>query len=150
VDYHELIAVVLWAALAFCVVAAVFGVKLARRGQRNTALGLLLMAALGTSAFSLIAGFSVGRFTALVPVLLTGYVIAMDRGWLLTAAALVAAIAAYVACSWMLTVLVFQGGIFQLIFGAWAIPVYALAALAAYGWSLTHPPAQRHSGSSHG
>ena len=96
------------------------------------------------SAFSLIGGFSVGRFTAVIPVLLTSYMLAMDRGRLMTMAALVGALAVYIACSWMLSVLLFQGGIFELIFGAWAIPLYAVAAVVAYVWSVTHPVVRRH------
>jgi hypothetical protein len=142
-DYHQLIAELFWIGFALCAIGIFAGVQLAWRGHRNAALGLLLVCALGTSAFSLVAGFSVGRFTALIPVLVTGYMFSMGRGWPIVTAGLVMALAIYVSFSWMLTDLMFQGGIFALIFGAWAIPTYAIAAFAAYAVSVTHPPAQR-------
>jgi hypothetical protein len=142
-DYHQLIAELLWTGFAICVIGIFAGVQLAWRGHRNAALGLLLACALGTSAFSLVAGFSVGRFTALIPALVTGYMFGMGRGWPIVTAGLVVALATYVSFSWMLTDLMFQGGIFSLVFGAWAIPTYAIAALAAYAVSVTHPPAWR-------
>jgi hypothetical protein len=143
--WWQVIAVLLWTGLAVTIIAAIAGVRLGWRGRRNLALGLLLFAALGTSAFSLIGGFSVGRFTAVIPVLLTSYMLAMDRGRLMTMAALVSALAVYIACSWVLSVLLFQGGIFELILGAWAIPLYAVAAVIAYVWSVGHPVVRRHS-----
>jgi hypothetical protein len=145
VDGHQLLAAVLWTGLAICIIGALAGVQLAWRGHRKIALAFLLTAALGMSAFSLIAGFSIGRFTAVVPALLAGYMVAVGRGWLITLAALVGALVIYIACSWVLTALLFQGGIFELIFGAWAIPLYAVAALMAFLWSLTHPVVRSHS-----
>jgi hypothetical protein len=139
-----LVAAVLWAGLAICIIGALAGVQLAWRGHRNIALSFLLTAALGMSAFSLIAGFSIGRFTAVVPALLAGYMLAVGRGWLITLAALVGALVMYIACSWMLTALLYQGGIFELIFGAWAIPLYAVAALMTFVWSVTHPVVRGH------
>jgi hypothetical protein len=142
-DYQQLIAELFWIGFAVCVIGIFAGVQLAWRGHRNAALGLLLACSLGTSAFSMVAGFSVGRFTALIPALVTGYMFGMDRGWPIVTAGLVVALATYVSFSWMLTDLMFQGGIFAFIFGAWAIPTYAIAALAAYTVSVTHPPARR-------
>jgi hypothetical protein len=71
--------------------------------------------------------------------------LAMDRGRLITMAALAGALAVYIACSWVLSGFLFQGGVFELIFGAWAVPLYAVAALAACVWSVTHPAVRRHS-----
>jgi hypothetical protein len=139
-----MLAVVLWTGLAVTIIAAIAGVQLAWRGRRNRALGLLLAAALGTAAFSLAAGFSIGRFTAVIPAVLTGYMLAMDRGRLITMAALVGALGIYIACSWLSTELIVRGLIFEMIFGAWAIPLYAVAAVMAYVWSVTHPVVRQH------
>lgn len=149
-DGYQLVAAGLWTGLALSIIGALAGVQLALRGHRNIALGILLAAALGMSAFSLIAGLSIGRFTAVIPALLAGYMIAMGRGWLITLAALVGAFGFYIACSWVFSVLLFQGGIFELIFGAWAIPLYAVAALAAFVWAFTHPVGRTHSRASEG
>ncbi len=53
------------------------------------------------------------------------------------AALLLAAGILYLACSWFLTPLVLVGGVFAVMLGFWAIPLYFVLAVAALGWSAS-------------
>lgn len=139
-DTFAVTAEVLWGILGLCLVAAAAGVLLAWRGHRGGALTLLFVAAVGILAFSLAGGFSVGRFTAVLPVLLTGYAVGMGRGPATVAACLLLAAVVYLAGSWVLTPAVTAGGVLALLFGFWAIPLYLVAAVAAFGWTALNPP----------
>lgn len=90
------------------------------------ALVLLVTAELGTLAFSFISGFSIGRFTAIIPVLLSGYVIGIGRSRVAVGAFLFGAAALSFFCSWLLTPVGFSGGLAALLFGFWAIPLYVV------------------------
>lgn len=139
-DQYELLAAILWTVFAGCIVGLIAGVVVAQhRPQRRLALVLVLVSILGILAFSFIGGFSIGRFTALFAVLGIGYVVAMGRGPFVVAGCLVGAGLLYLACSWLLTDLVLRGGIYALLFGAWAIPTYAVLAVAAFFWAMTKP-----------
>ncbi len=139
-DQYQLVAVVLWGGFQLSVIALIAGVFAQHRHRRGLALTLLFFAVLGTLAFSFVGGFSVGRFTAVIPVLASGYVVGMGRGAAPVAATVLGAALTYVACSWLLTPLVLTGGVFALVFGFWAIPVYAILAVAAFGWAVAKPP----------
>ena len=93
------------------------------RQGRGAALGLLFGSAVALLLFSFIAGFSIGRITAALPVLISGYMVAMDRDPMVVAAWLLAAAVFYLACSWLLTPLVRVGGVFAVVLGFWAIPL---------------------------
>jgi len=134
VDPNQLVAEALWAGFALFIIAAAGGVALARNGHRQVALALLFTSALGSLAFSFIAGFSIGRFTALIPVLITGYMAGMGRGHRAVAECLLAGAIVYLVSSWLLTPLGF-------VFAAWAIPLYLAAAVVAFGWAIVRPPA---------
>lgn len=129
------IAGLLWGMFWLAIVAAIVGVVLRHRQRRGAALGLLFESAVALLLFSFIAGFSIGRFTAALPVLISGYMVAMDRDPMLVAAWLLAAAVFYLACSWLLTPLVRVGGVFAVVLGLWAIPMYFGVAFAALGWS---------------
>jgi hypothetical protein len=90
--------------------------------------------------FSFLAGFSIGRFTAAIPVLLIGAMIGIGRGWLALLASLLVATAMYVVCSWLLTPVMVSGELPLWLFGAWAIPLYGLFALIALSVSLSLSP----------
>ena len=140
-DQYLLVAAILWAFFGVCLLALIAGLLLAQhRPQRRTGLTVLLMAIVGILAFSFVGGFSVGRFTAVIAVLATGYMVATGRGPLAVGASMVGAALLYLAFSWLFTPLVLSGGIFALLFGAWAIPVYGLLAVAAFVWAITNPP----------
>lgn len=65
-------------------------------------LAFLCFATIGGFAFSFIAGFSVGRFTALLPLLLTAFAITYGRSRLLQVAAYAAAVAIYIVLAWVI------------------------------------------------
>ena len=109
------------------------------RDHRQAGLAALLGSTLMLLAFSFAAGFSIGRFTAAIPVMLIGVMLGAGRGALGVINALIAAAIVYFMCSWLLSSLVLQGGVFSWLFGAWAIPLYALLALAAYAAAATTP-----------
>lgn len=142
VDEYILIAAILWGGFGLLVIAAAAGVVLAWRGQRGAALGLLLASSLGLLVFSAIGGFSIGRFTAVVPVLLSGYKAGMGRGRITVGACLLGAALLYIAFSWFLTPLVSTGGILSTVLSGWGILLYIVVAIAAFGWSVLHPPAR--------
>lgn len=139
-DQYQLIAAILWVGFQLSIIALIAGLLAQHRGRRTLALTLLFISVLGILAFSFVGGFSVGRFTAIIPVLVIGYVVAMGRGPAITASCVFAAALTYVAFSWLFTPLVLIGGGFSLGFGFWAIPVYAILALAAFVWAFAKRP----------
>lgn len=139
-DPHELIALILWTVFGLSIIALVAGCLLAQGSRRTVALTMLFSAVLGTLAFSFISGFSVGRFTAVIPVFVSGYVIGMGRGRITVGLCVLGAAVMYVLFSWLLTPLVLSGGVLALLFGFWAMPVYAVVAPAAFGWAALNPP----------
>jgi hypothetical protein len=122
------------------IVAAFAGGLLGRHQHRVAALAFLLISALGLLTFSEIAGFSIGRMTALIPVLITGYIGAMGRGKKAVSASLMAATLLYLAFSWLLTPFVSYGGVWGAVFGSWGILLYAIASVGAFGWAMSRPP----------
>jgi hypothetical protein len=139
-DQYQLLATVLWVGFQLSIIALIGGLFAQHRHRRALALTLLFFAVLGTLAFSFVGGFSIGRFTAVIPVLVIGYVVGMDRGPVAVTSCLLGAAFIYLACSWVFTPLVLTGGAFSLVFGFWAIPAYAILALAAFGWAVTKRP----------
>jgi len=141
VDQYQLIAAVLWAGFGGCILALMAGLLLAQHpAQRSLALTLLFVAVLGTLAFSFVGGFSIGRFTAVIPVLVIGYMVGMGRGPGAVTGCLFGAAVLYVAFSWLFTPLVLTGVPFSFLFGFWAIPVYSILAVAAFVWAVRKPP----------
>ena len=136
----ELMAGVLWMGFGLSIVAAVVSVRLSMRGRREQALSLLFLAVLGTLAFAYVGGFSVGRFTGLIPVLFIGYMVGMGRGRMVVVGCLVIAVIVYILISWLLTPLVAVGGPLAVVFGAWGIPTYLVVAVAACFWTVGRPP----------
>ena len=142
-DQYQLVAAVLWGGFQVSIIVLVAGLFAQHRHRRGLALTLLFFAVLGTLAFSFVGGFSIGRFTAVIPVLVIGYVVGMGRGPVAVTSCLLGAAFIYLACSWLFTPLVLSGGAFSFVFGFWAIPVYATLALAAFGWAVAKPPRRR-------
>jgi hypothetical protein len=104
---------------------------------------LLFAAVAVLLAFSFIAGFTIGRFTALIPVLVCAYVVAMGRGPLAVAVSIVIGGLLYAACSWLFTPLIDSRGVWSILFGAWAIPFYTVLAIATFVVALIRPPATK-------
>ncbi len=135
-DPWELIASLLWIGLGLSLIALIAGIVTAQGSHRTAALALLLIAEAGTLTFSFIGGFSIGRFTAVVPVLVSGFVMGMGRSRVTAGACLFGAAVIYLLFSWLLTPLEFDSGLLALLFGFWAIPSYALIGLIAFGTSF--------------
>lgn len=135
-----MIATVLWAAFTAAIVGAAVGLNWAFTDRRSSGLGLLFAITLMLLGFSLAAGFSIGRFTTAIPVLLVGAMVGVGRGWVAVLALLLVAAATYLACSWLLTPLMLEGRLPLWLFGAWAIPLYGLLALIGFSVSLLIPP----------
>jgi hypothetical protein len=74
-------------------------------------LAVLFVATLGGFAFAFITGFSIGRFVAVLPLLLTAYAVTYGRGYLLQVAAFVAAIGIYILFAWLIPEQVHYWGI---------------------------------------
>ena len=135
-----MIATVLWAAFAAAIVGAAVGLNWSIGDRRSSGLGLLLASTLVLLGFSFAAGFSIGRFTTAIPVLLVGALVGAGRGWRALLALLLPAAATYIACSWLVTPLMVEGRLPVWLFGAWAIPLYGLLSLIGFGVSLLIPP----------
>ena len=142
-DQYQLIAAILWGGLQLSLIALIAGLLAQHRGRRNLALTLLLISVLGTLGFSFVGGFSVGRLTAIIPVLVIGYVVTIGRGPAAALSGVLAAALTYVAFSWLFTPLVLTGGPLAFVFGFWAIPFYAILALAAFAWAFAKRPSPR-------
>lgn len=136
-----MIATVLWAAFTAAIVGAAVGLNWSFNDRRSSGLGLLFASALVLLGFSFAAGFSIGRFTTAIPVLLVGAMVGAGRGWVAVHTLLLLAAATYIACSWFLTPLMLEGRLPLWLFGAWAIPLYGLLALIGFGVSFLVPPA---------
>ena len=138
---YSMVAGILWAGFQLSLIAVIAGLVAQLRGRRRLALTLFAFAVAWLLVFSFVAGFSIGRFTALIPVMVIGYVVGMGRGPAAVAGALLAAAFIYAASSWL-----FYGSLADavpLLFSAWAIPFYAVLGVAAFAWALMKPPGDR-------
>src|SRR4030088_3468647 len=142
-DRHQLTAVVLWTGLGLALLAAAAAPSAARNAGYSYALLLLCVATAYTLFFATISGFSIGRFVAVIPVLLTGYAVSQGRGHGFMTVSLTAAGATYFAFSWLLTPILFAAGpdsLLAAILGCWGIPLYAAIALLAFIWAAFNQP----------
>jgi hypothetical protein len=87
----------------------------------------------GGFTFSFIAGFSIGRFTAVLPLMITAFAVTRDRDRRLQLAAQVVAIGLYVLLAWILAEQV----------GYWGIQLELPLCLLAYAAALIFPPGRR-------
>ena len=85
---------------------------------------------MGGFTFSFLAGFSIGRFTAILPLMITAFAVTRDRDRRLQLAAQVVAIGIYVLLAWILAEQV----------GYWGIQLELPLCLLAYAAALTFPP----------
>ena len=122
------------------IIAVIAGLLAQLRGRRRLALALFAFAVAWLLVFSFLGGFSIGRFTALIPLMVIGYVVGMGRGLAAVAGSLLAAALIYAAFSWLFYSS--AAGAFPLLFSAWAIPFYAVLGLTAFVWALSKPPRQ--------
>ncbi len=109
--------------------AGALGVWADLRSRRGLAITLLFAGAAVLLVFSFAAGFSIGRDTALLPVLYTGYLASLgggSRGAWLAVAALI-----YLLFSWLFAPMVVSFPVLWPILGAWGILLYAALAVMA-------------------
>jgi hypothetical protein len=92
---------VAWGSLGIFVLGFGVGAMLLERSYRR-ALAILILATLGGFVFSFLAGFSIGRFTAVLPLLVTAFATTRGRTMYLQSGAVAAAIAIYVLFAWIL------------------------------------------------
>ena len=118
-----------WGSLALFFVGAFAGTLLLERAYR-LALAVFVVATVGGFTFSYLAGFSIGRFTAVLPLLITAFAVTQYRDPRLQVAAQVAAIGIYVLLAWILDE--------QVHF--WGIQLELPLCLVAYAAALIFPP----------
>ena len=102
-------------------------------GRRyRQALTTLLLGTIAGFAFSFLGGFSIGRFSALLPLLLAAFAVTYGRAVWLQVAAYVAAILIYLLFAWLIPEQVHYWGI------QFELPI----CLLAYVVALRFPPRQ--------
>jgi hypothetical protein len=99
--WEVVLGVVAWSTLALFLVGAVVGTTLLGRRYR-LALAILSLATISGFGFSFLAGFSIGRFTALLPLVLTAFAVTYGRSGRLQVAAHAAAIGIYILLAWLI------------------------------------------------
>ncbi|MDQ6885119.1 MAG: hypothetical protein M3077_12945 [Candidatus Dormibacteraeota bacterium] len=103
-------AILALASLTIFLVGALAGVPLLAQSYRR-GLAVLSIATSGGFVFSFLAGFSIGRLTALLPLVLTAYAVTYRRLGMVQLAGHLAAIAIYVLLSWVLAGEIYYWGI---------------------------------------
>ncbi len=123
------LAIIAWTPLAIFVGGSWIGIPLLGRAYRR-ALATLVVATTGGFVFSFLAGFSIGRFSALLPLLVTAFAVTYGRAVRLQVAAYVAALLIYLLFAWMIPEQVHYWGI------QFELPI----CLLAYVVALRFPP----------
>ena len=118
-----------WGSLAGFLLGALVGTLLLERAYR-LALAVFLVATVGGFTFSFLSGFSIGRFTAVLPLVVTAFAVTRDRAPRLQLAAQAAAIGIYVLLAWLIPERV----------GYWGIQFMLPLCLVAYAAALIVPP----------
>ena len=128
--------IIAWLSLTIFVAGAWIGIPLLRRAYQR-AVATLLAAVTGGFVFSYLGGFSIGRFTALLPLLLTAFAVTYRRAVQVQVAVYVAAILIYLLFAWLIPERVHFWGI------QFELPICLLACAIA----LRFPPAPATRGS---
>ena len=89
-----------WLSFAVFFVGVVAGTVLVGRAYR-LALAIFVVATVGGFTFSYLAGFSIGRLTAVLPLVITAFAVTQYRDLRLQLAAQAAAIGIYVLLAWI-------------------------------------------------
>jgi hypothetical protein len=126
---HFVVATVAWGLFALFLVGAVAGTILIERTYR-LALAIFAVATVSGFIFSYLTGFSIGRFTAVLPLIVTAFAVTRYRDLLLQVAAQVAAIGIYVLLAWILAGWVLF----------WGIQIELPLCVGAYALALAFPP----------
>jgi hypothetical protein len=91
-------------------------------------LAILFVATLGGFAFAFITGFSIGRFVAVFPLLVTAYAVTYGRGYLLQVAGFAVAVGLYIILAWLIPV------------HYWGIHIETPICAIAYAIAFLRPP----------
>jgi hypothetical protein len=118
-----------WLSFAVFFIGAFAGTVLLGRSYRF-ALAIFVVATVGGFTFSYLTGFSIGRFTAVLPLVVTAFAVTHDRDPRLQLAAPVVAIGIYVLLAW----------IFAEQVHFWGIQLELPLCLVAYAAALIFPP----------
>jgi len=124
--------VIAWGSLALFLAGTLLGIILLERAYR-VALVIFAIATVAGFSFSFLSGFSVGRFTAVLPLVVTAFAVSRDRDRRLQLAAQAAAIGIYIVLAW----------IFAAEVGYWGIQLELPLCLAAYATALIFPPRRK-------
>jgi hypothetical protein len=121
------LSMIVWASLGVFLVGLVVVGSLLPSSYR-LALGTLFLANFGGFVFSFLTGFSIGRFTVVLPLVATAFAVTYARSWWLQVFAYVAAIATYLVLAWLII------GI------SWRIPIELPLCFFAYVVAFLLPP----------
>ena len=120
-----------YGSLVLFLVGTLIGTLFLERAYR-LALVIFVAASVGGFVFSFISGFSIGRFTAVLPLIVTAFAVTRDRSPRLQLAAQVAAIGIYVLLAWIIDEQI----------GFWGLQFMLPLSLSAYAVALLFPPAR--------
>ena len=124
--------VIAWGSLALFLFGALVGTLFLERAYRP-ALVIFAVATVSGFTFSFLSGFSIGRFTALLPLVVTAFAVTRDRNPRLQLAAQAAAIGIYILLAWIIAAQV----------GLWGIQIELPLCLVAYATALIFPPGRK-------
>jgi hypothetical protein len=127
-----LLGLIAWGSLAVFLVGALVGTLFLERAYR-LALAIFAIATVGGFTFSFLSGFSIGRFTAILPLMVTAFAVTRDRNPRLQLAAQAAAIGIYILLAWIIAEQV----------GLWGIQIELPLCLVAYAAALIFPPGRK-------
>jgi hypothetical protein len=126
---HFVLSTIAWGTFALFLIGAMAGTILIERTYR-LAIAVFAVATFSGFIFSFLAGFSIGRFTAVLPLIVTAFAVTRYRDPLLQMVAQTAAIGVYVLLAWILAE--------QVHF--WGIQIELPLSLVAYAAALFFPP----------
>ena len=121
--------VIAWGSLALFLAGTVAGILFIERAYR-VALAVFALATVSGFSSSFISGFSIGRFTAVLPLVVTAFAVTRDRNPRLQMAAQAIAIGLYILLAWVIAEQV----------GLWGIQIELPLCLLAYAAALIFPP----------
>lgn len=124
-----MLGVIAWGSLALFLVGTLVGTLFLERAYR-LALVIFAVATVSGFTFSFLSGFSIGRFTAVLPLVVTAFAVTRDRNPRLQLAAQAVALGIYVLLAWILAGQV----------GYWGIQLELPLCLVAYAAALIVPP----------
>ena len=128
--FQVALSLIAWASLAVFLVGFILGTTLLPTTYR-TALAILSLGTVGGFVFSFLTGFSIGRFTVVLPLVTTAFAVSYGRGRLLQGLAHAAAILIYVLLAWIVVAT------------GWGIPFELPLCMVAYVLAFRRPPSPR-------